>query len=689
MLGGRRNKGKGKGDRVDVRDARLEELPSVLALLKQAKSTVGFLPDEAVAERVHKGTLLLAVVNDEVVGYLLYDLPAASVTVRQLVVASQARGSGVARALVDELVGRYKASYRGIRLTCRRDFAANDVWHRLGFSPRAERPGRGGGDKVLTLWWRSFGQPDLFTLARESDERPVAAIDTNVLIQGADGVSEVVEHLLADWVRAEVAFGFIDHSLVEINKHGDDGIRRRHSRYASGFDELQYPFGVAQALQGEVLDALGRSGAPHIDDIVLATRAAAAGARWFVTEDYPFRAACAAVLKDIADIEIVSISEMVLAADQAVRGELYHGRYLQGTDIEVRAVTTGDLDQIAPIFLNQRAGETLRAWRRHLQVLAADVERTRLYLFCDRSGPIALGALTSGEIVEVPICRVRRGPAEPTLARQLLGWLRDKCLEMEDVAIQITDQCPGRWIESRCSAEGFLPGERPTAVPMRGVTTISGVAALLASPPLATRLRPEYATALAGLAPSPAEAHAVESVFHPVIVTGAGLPVIRVPISLRYAIELFDYSLSEGRLWGRDKSVALRREHVYFRSPSVRNMLQSPARLLWQVTGEKRHGGGTIRAWSLLDETVVGDVEQLINRFSHLGVLEPSEIHSMARAGKIMALRFSHTTVFRRPVTLSEYREVMRELEPGVGMTHAGPQPVPEHVFVRLATMAA
>lgn len=674
---------------MDVRDAGMGELPSVLGLLKQAKATVGFLTNEAVEERVQKGTLLVAVLSGEVVGYLLYDLPAGSVTIRQLVVARHARRTGAARALVDELVRRYECSHRGIRLTCRRDYEANDIWHHLGFSPRGERRGRGKGDNVLTLWWRSFGQPDLFTLALENDDRPVAALDTSVLIRGADGAPNVVEHLLADWVRGEVAFGFVDHSFVEINRHEDEEIRRGHSAYVSRFDELHYPVDIAEALLSEVLESLGRVAEPHIQDIMLATRAAAAGAQWFVTEDVPFRTACATALKRVADIDVVSISEMILAADQLVRGDLYQGGYLLGTDIEVREITTGDLDQVARVFLNQRGGETLRAWRSYLHTLATDVGRTRLYLFCDTSGPIALGGVTSGEILEVPVCRIRRGPAEPTLARQLLGWLRDKCLSMGGTAIQITDQCPGQWIESGCAAEGFLPNPRPTAVPVSGVTTIAGVGALLASPPLATRLDLEYSRALSRLTPSPAAAHSVESVFHPVIVTGAGLPTVRIPIRLQYAIELFDYALSEGQLWGRDKSVALRREHVYFRAPTVPALLKSPARLLWQVTGDKRHGGGTLRGWSLLDETVVGDVDQLISRFSHLGVLNRAEILTMAKAGKVMALRFSHTTVFPRPVTLDEYRDVIGELEKGAGIAHVGPQPVTEHVFVRLAMMAA
>ncbi len=414
-----------EGHPVEVRDGRPEDLPSVLELLKQAKGTVGFLTDEAVEQRIRKGTLLVAIVDEEIIGYLLYDLPADTVTIRQLAIAERARNSGAARALVEELASRFHTIRRGIRLSCRRDYEANDVWHLLGFSPRGERPGRGKSATVLTLWWRSLEQPDLFSLAREMDDRPTAALDTNLFIRGSDNDPEVVEQLLSDWVRAEVMFGLIDHSLVEINGHKSDDVRRRHIQYAGGFEDLPYPSDISEKLRLATLDALGPAADPHLDDILLATRAAAAGARWFVTEDIQFRTRCANMLRDVADIEVVSISEMVLAADQLARGELYQGQYLQGTDIEVREVTTGDLDNIARIFLNQRAGETLKVWRKYLHALATDVTRTHLYLICDKGDPVALGAVTSGDILEVPVCRVRHGPVEPTMARQLLGWLRD------------------------------------------------------------------------------------------------------------------------------------------------------------------------------------------------------------------------------------------------------------------------
>ena len=116
------------------------------------------------------------------------------------------------------------------------------------------------------------------------------------------------------------------------------------------------------------------------------------------------------------------------------------------------------------------------------------------------------------DILEIPICRVRRGPAEPMLARQLLGWVREKCLESQASGVQITDEHPGQWIESRYVAEGFLPNRWPIAVPRRRVTNLSGVGDALAASPLSARLDPRHATALSKLTPTPAAAHSVESV---------------------------------------------------------------------------------------------------------------------------------------------------------------------------------
>lgn len=95
-----------------------------------------------------------------------------------------------------------------------------------------------------------------------------------------------------------------------------------------------------------------------------------------------------------------------------------------------------------------------------------------------------------------------------------------------------------------------------------------------------------------------------------------------------------------------------------------------------------------MRAMSLLNEVVVGDVEQIIRRFAHLGVLDPDQVKGRARNGRIMALRFSHTSLFPNPVPLDRYVEVMAALTPDVHPIWVSPQAVNEQVFDRVITMA-
>lgn len=673
---------------MQVRDCRTNstELRTVLALLKQAKSTVGFLPDQAVEERMRAGTLLVAEGDDGgIVGYVLYDLPKDQVTIRQLVVDRKARRQGIARALVDELVARYGDSHRGIGLSCRRDFDATRCWERLGFVPISERPGRGKLRRRLTYWWKSFNQPDLFTLAQESDERPIAVLDTNLVIGGADGDPEVADQLLTDWLTGEVRLGVAPYTHVELHRRSDPSDRANHMRYAKRFEQIPLDSTTAEALEAAVVEELGGIRANrHRNDIKLAAQAAVGGARWFVTSDRRFRRACAATVRSVAGITVLSPAEMVLAADQLVRGGLYDVRDLLGTDIRVRPVEPGECDALAPIFVNQRAGEALRPWRRDLEELVGQVRDTSVFVFCDGTAPIGLVAVRAGDLVEVPLCRVARVPAEPTLARHVLGWLRDHCIEAGSVGVKITDPSLGPWMEAALKPEGYLPQDQPIAVPMRGEGSIVDVAMALRSPPLCHHVDRRHVDELIELEVSPEGAKSVEAVFDPFVVTGAGLRTVRVPIGPGYASQLFDHSLSAGQLFARDRSVALAREQVYFRTPSARSLLAPPARILWQVTGKRAYGGGTLRGWSLLNDCVVGNVDQLIERFARFGVLDAGEIRSYAKDGQIMALRFSHTRVFTHPITLDRYRGVMRELEPGKGLTHAGPQPVTEQMFTRL-----
>src|SRR4051794_25745442 len=106
---------------VDVDDD-TELLRSVIALGNgPAKRWLGPMPDAGFADRARKGTLLAALRQGDLLGYVLYDLPSDRVKIGQLCVAELARNLGIGRLLVTE-VSRRHADRSGLELACRRDY---------------------------------------------------------------------------------------------------------------------------------------------------------------------------------------------------------------------------------------------------------------------------------------------------------------------------------------------------------------------------------------------------------------------------------------------------------------------------------------------------------------------------------------------------------------------------------------
>lgn len=661
-----------------------DDFAAVLRLLKGAKATVGFLPDAAVRDRAIRGTLLVAWCGGEVVGYLLYDLPRNDIRIGQLVVDRDRQGSGVARLLVEH-VFRLHGNRRSAFLECRRDFAASRVWPKLGFIPVGERPGRSAAGKRLTIWRRDFGWPDLFTALAEADPRPIAALDANVVIDLADGSDSPAQRLKDDWVVGAVRLTTTDETFVEIDRHQDDAARVRHKHYAASLDRLATNDDW-QRIEASLVAGLGSRAATYHGDIRHVAKAAAGGARWFVTRDEKFRRACRAVVTAQTDLDVVTPSALIVELDRLVRGDLYRPADLEGTDVVVREVRPDELDAVARLFVHQRGGERWSTFRDRVNDLLAEPETTRGFVFDLVGDLVAFAVVRAGAVVEVPVCRVRPTAAGSTIARHLLGWLRGVNADGLSTATWLTDADHGDIVGGVLEDEGFLPAPRGrTALAIRGAGTFGELRRYLTR--AARRLEPEavpvgLVDGVRDAEPTVRAAFAFEEVFAPFAVLGAGLPTFLVPIKPGWASDLFDPTLSRGQLFPRERALALQREHVYYRSPRSSGGLAAPARLLWYVSGT-RPGGKTIRATSHLDEVVVGDADRVHARFAHLGVYSRDQVRTAAdMQGRVMALRFSHTRLLDEPVTLERYADLLREDDRGVAV--AGPQPVSEQVFAQI-----
>lgn len=656
---------------------------SVLTLSKLAKGTVGFMPDAAFRQRAERGTLLLAMSDGSVAGFVLYDLPRDEVRIRQLVTSRDVLHQGVARRLVEELVARHPAR-RGIVLECRRDFPVSAMWPRLDFAPVEERPGHNRRGLPLTTWFRDFGHPTLFSVQPDESDPPLAALDSNIVIDLADGASTTSERLRSDWIQNGVRFAVTDQVLLEIDEQSDPAVRQQHRRAAASHRRLH----SEPARRRDLLEQLRRT-VPNPDrfdgDLRHAAAAGAAGARWLVTRDGQFGRACGEIVKSTIDVEVVSPGELLVALDAALRDDTYRPNDLHGSGLSLRGLTTGELDEVARAFVNQGEGETLTHLRRQLDELAAGVPLQRISILVEGDQLLGLLAYNVSNVISVQLCRVHRGKWQSTLARQLVAMARDEGPRTGAKAVRLEDPFCGGWIRHAAAREGYLPaGAWLTAIPVAGMGPRSELQSRVAAAgrALGEEAMPPEAVTIVKTRDADA---ATEELFHPWRLTGVKIPTFVVSIEPTWAAELFDVELARGMLFPRETALSLQRENVYYRSPRPSGGLRAPGRLLWYVKSGPGNERG-LRAISTLREIVVGEPDRLYRRYAHLGVYERTRVRDAARAGQVMALRFSHTALLPNPLSLENYRRVMSD--EGVGISLQSPQQVPERVFDRIAMLA-
>ena len=657
---------------------------SVLALAKVARRTVGFLTDSAFAQRARQGTLLAALRDENVAGYILYDLPRDEIRIVHLVVTSEYQREGIARELVDAIANDH-AERRGILLHCRNDFPADDLWHKLDFVPVGERPGRSFEGKPLTRWFRSFGQPDLFTLLHEEDSRPVATMDACAFI---DLISlrpkPVAQQLRADWLGEHVRLAVTDHLLVEIHKGHDPAERQRQTTAANEFRLSSKGRTGWKSVYSKLLVAHPEAPQKDHDDLTHVAQSIAAQATWLITSDRPFMHRYGATASELGGLRLVSPPAFLREVDEQARGDRYRPIDLAGTAVTRQEVNASALSSLAAVFVNHQARERIRDLRATIDTAAASPSTMHLEVVEVDGDPRGLVCWQSNKgALEVLLVRATTGRGETTIGRHLLGLIRDQAVASDSETIRIVDPHPSRSVQRSFRDEGFAatPDGGLIAHALTGSGTFSQLrqrAATIGSPLAGSELLAGHSDDLA------VRAAAAERWFAPFRVIQAEIPSFVVPIQHGWATALLDAGLAQQQLLPREWGLGLRRELVYYRSPRNTGGLTAPARLLWYVSGSAP-GAGMIRATSHLTEVAVDEHERLFHRFQPLGVYTREDVAARADArGRAMALRFSHTECFEHPIPLDAYRELVSGDPKSRQVVMRSARPIDEHTFVSL-----
>ena len=633
-------------------------LGRVLNLYASNKKTLGFLPDSGFKDRVRRDTLLVATTGTgELAGYAMYDLPRRQVRLMHLCVTPVYRGSGVARALIEEISRRH-TDRTGILVRCRRDYKAHTMWPHLDFAPRGDQPGRGSGGRTLTVWWRDHGHPHLFSAQPDANQL-LTAIDHNVFLDlyvrhGRPGAEES-SALISDWLGDQLVLAFAPELLVEIDRLPDAGDRQRQRDEATGTLKELTPipsvFHRAVELLDRTADAAGKKDELRSDTRHVAA-AAAAGAHLFVTRDNDLINVLGAAAAKHFGLRVLRPSDVVVHLDQLAQAAAYHPAALLGTGFSMSQLGPGGDTEIRQVLLDRAGGERRADFDRRLRAATAS-QHTLRRVIRDPAGALVGFAASSHTIDEVLVPFLRTAPhhLESTLARQLLLILRQEARQLKVPRIRITDPHMRATVRRALADEGYLQDGSTwvgAVIDMCGSWAEIVDAARAVLPASAESLLAD----MTGRKPTATLASWVEHAWWPAKPLDADLPTYIIPIKPTWTDDLFGLN---DTLFARPDQLGMSREHVYYRSPRPQPVT-SPGRVLWYASGANRGGIGAIVACSRLTDVVTDSPAALHAQFHHLGVWKLHQIEAAAAKGLACALRFADTEILPHPVSWERLR---------------------------------
>lgn len=121
-----------------TRQARTSDRKYIRALAKKFSEQLGFLPDEAIRNRIDQGCVQICIENGEPAGYLLHAPELASaphiLPIFQAAVQLDAQRRQHGFALVEELqLLAHEQAQTIIQCKCRQELEANAFWEAMGF----------------------------------------------------------------------------------------------------------------------------------------------------------------------------------------------------------------------------------------------------------------------------------------------------------------------------------------------------------------------------------------------------------------------------------------------------------------------------------------------------------------------------------------------------------------------------
>ena len=640
------------------------DLSAVDALMKPNSRTLGFLPTEALADYLHRQWVFGAKIDgNKLIGYLIFAASQNHFRIVQLCVSREFQGRGIARSLLEELKG-IATTQSAITLNCRRDFPAHYMWPKLGFVPIGERPGRSAARHLLVLWHLALNPVNQMDLglfkAQTSDESLDVIIDAQVffdLSTAESSRSEPSHALLSDFLVDSLNLRTTDELFNEIDRSNDPEKRRAGRAHLQVFPPVTYSQPLADDFYDRLRKILPDRTASQMSDIRHLAKAASSDVNVFVTRDGPLLRKRQEIA-DLTNLRVLSPTELIIQLHELLDGQSYGPDRVSGLGLGWYRFAVRDYASL-PVhtFLNE--GEGQRQLTGLLERYLARPNEYRCELLKAENNDVAIRVISNRPDggVTVHLARVGR-----TADRSLFG----RFLITDTVAKAVNNHQDMVVFDLSGVTTSLIPDLMEMGF-IRCHDTFTKFC-------FSRCIDREHAVQrIATLSPGPLAAYnnltdlEFERLCAPVSLN-TEQNYFLVPIRPIYAISLIDRQLSSNDMFGGDPSVLLRWENVYYRKATTSHkILKAPGRILWYVSGGQKQ----IVAVSHLDEVVAETAKELLRKFKKFGILGWEDLYRMCdgdTSKQLMALRFSHTFVFRRRIPLDSVRAIYKEDDKGLNL---------------------
>ena len=652
-------------------------LDAVDELMKRDRQTLGFLPKGALESYLkgEKGGVLGAKIDpNQLAGYLLYSANPSYFRITQLCVSKEQRGQGIAKRLVNNL-RESATTQKAIKLNCRRDFPANNLWPELGFVTLGEKPSRSRNGHFLTIWQLAlapFDQLELFQ-AKTSSEALDIIIDANIFFDFDEpDIDKTIpsKALLSDSLVGSLELWITDELLNEINRQDDPEKRKKSQNRAQNFPKIESAPHLFERFSERLEEILPSNKSSQRSDIRQLARAAASNVKTFVTTDGDLLKESQSIF-DITGLDVVNPTKLIIQLHEFSQGKSYSPDRIAGFNLRWDRLTYRDLANFTfgPLLNNERKGK----FQEKLQPLIAQPNRYKCELLRSGDDVVALRVLmnSSNQILISPLARVTFSANSSLFGRFLIADTLSKSVEKNLNMVKFEDSA-------------LTPNLIPELLEMGFVECNNGFVKFCFSRYLS---RKEVLSMISELCPEVEYIYQdmsnleLEQYCSPLVLASTDHNYFLIPIRPGYATGLIDRHQSSRDLFGSDSNILLRWDNVYYRSKNRHKMLTAPGRILWYVSRKKKE----IIAVSHLDDVVIDTTKELFRKFKRFGVLKWEDLYEMCERDptkELMVLKFSNTFLFQEPISLDNIRTVYAKNN--IGLSLQGPSKVAPEIFREL-----